>query len=123
MQYRKVEQNGVQVVECLKDFCIKTERDALDVIGFCGETLSDRVLLYEHNLGPDFYDLKTGLAGMILLKFNNYRITAAAVLDPQVSKEGRFGEFTWETNRSREFRIFADRSAALDWLTGKNTNP
>ena len=119
MQYRLVEQNGVKVVECLKGFCIKTERDALDVVGFCGETLSDRVLLYEHNLGADFYDLKTGLAGMILLKFNNYRLTAAAVLDPQASNKGRFAEFAWETNRSREFRVFPDRSAALDWLTGK----
>jgi hypothetical protein len=120
MQYRIVEHNGENVVECLNGFCIKNERDTLDVVGFCGESLSSRVLLYEFNVGPDFYDLKTGLAGMLLLKFSNYRITAAAVLDPQESKRGRFGEFAWETNRSREFRIFPDRNSALDWLTGNN---
>lgn len=117
-----VEQNGIKVVECLKGFCIKTEKDALDVVGFCGETLSDRVLLYEFNLGPDFYDLKTGLAGMILLKFSNYRIKAAAVLDPQESCKGRFGEFAWETNRRQEFRVLSERAAALTWLTHDPSN-
>ncbi|HWQ45518.1 MAG TPA: DUF4180 domain-containing protein [Longilinea sp.] len=120
MDYRLVEQNDIRIIECLQGFCIKTEKDALDVVGFCGESQSNRVLLYECNLGPDFYDLKTGLAGMMLLKFSNYRIVAAAVLDPLESKKGRFGEFAWETNHSNEFRIFPDRTSALNWLAGKN---
>ncbi len=96
---------------------IASEQDALDWVATCGEQRVRRLLLYGTNLAPAFFDLKTGLAGAVLLKFSNYRLQVAAVLTPvQVGQEGRFSEFAAETRRNREFRIFCERDEAVQWL-------
>ena len=92
-----------------------SEQDALDWVGVCGEHGTQR-LLHAENLSEDFYNLKTGLAGAILLKFSNYWLKVAAVIPPEKSSQGRFGEMARETNRGQAFRIFSTREAAVDWL-------
>ena len=51
---------------------LASEQDALDWVGACGEHGAQRLLVHAENLTEDFFDLKTGLAGAILLKFSNY---------------------------------------------------
>jgi hypothetical protein len=96
---------------------IAGEQDALDLIGACGEYGIPRLMLHAENLPEDFYDLCSGLAGALLLKFSNYRIKVAAVLPPERANQGRFGEMALEANRSnRGFHIFPDRPSAEAWL-------
>lgn len=95
---------------------ISDENGALDLVALCGEEYSDLVLLHESNLHADFFDLKTGLAGKVLLKLSNYRIHAAAVISVEKIGTGRFYEFALETNRRNDFRIFNNREDALEWL-------
>lgn len=118
MEYRVVEVNGNRYVECLPDGGMLTsERDALELVAACGETGTNQVMLHAGNLPAEFYDLKTGLAGAVLLKMSNYRIRLAAVLTPALVGTGRFYEMVLETNRrSREFRVFYTRAEAEDWL-------
>jgi PadR family transcriptional regulator AphA len=95
---------------------IQSENDALDLVAVCGESETQNLLIHAANLPEAFYELRTGLAGVILLKFTNYRIRAAAVLDPAKSGQGRFGEFAMETNRRNDFRIYPDAESAVSWL-------
>lgn len=118
MTYQIQQENGFRIVETHPhQVTIAGERAALDWIGICGEYATNRLLMYGSNLTPDFFDLKTGVAGAILLKFATYRIKTALVSTPAQVGEGRFREMVLEANRhNREFRVFYDRDLAVAWL-------
>lgn len=110
-------QNGKIYITGLPDQpLISNERDAVDVIGFCGEQEAVGVLLYPKNLPADFFDLKSGQLGTILQKFVNYHLKVALVLSPEFVA-GRFKEFAAESNRGSHFRTFYDCASAEKWLT------
>lgn len=95
---------------------IAEEADVLDLVAACGEHQADRLLINQENIPDAFYDLRTGLAGRVLLKLTIYRIKAAAVVDSGLSKKGKFFDFALETNRGNLFRVFQTREEAVDWL-------
>ena len=97
---------------------ISNEDDALELIAFCGECGTDRLLVNAASLPIEFFDLHSGLAGRILLKLSNYRIILAAVIPAGRVGNGRFSEMVIETNRGREFRVFNTRNEAVNWLSG-----
>jgi len=73
-------------------------------------------VLTEEDLGPDFYDLKTGLAGELFQKVVNYRGRLAIVIrDPHAYGE-RFSELAYEHRRHAAVRFFEDQAQALQWL-------
>ncbi|HZU86540.1 MAG TPA: DUF4180 domain-containing protein [Anaerolineaceae bacterium] len=117
MEYQLIESNGVKIIDCLPDGgVIANEDDALALVALCGENHTDRVLLNSSNLTNDFYYLRTGLAGAVLLKFSNYHIRAAAILEPKLVSRGHFREMVTETNQGNQFRVFYNRELALKWL-------
>ena len=108
--------NGGYVAGLVDGGRMESERDALDLVAACGEYGSTRLLLLAENLGEDFYNLRTGLAGAALLKFSNYRLKVAAVV-PEERMQGRFGEMAQEANRrNHEFHVFVAPAAAEAWL-------
>lgn len=94
---------------------VNSERDLVDLIGFCGEHRCERLLLFAENLPQQFLDLKSGEAGMVLQKFANYPMKVAAVI-PAAAIRGKFSEFVLETNRGGQFRIFQSTDQAERWL-------
>ena len=96
---------------------ISQEQDLLDLLACCGELDSNRVLLDEVHLHPDFFDLSTGLAGVVLQKFANYHVKAAIVADLDGIKSKRFRELAGECNRSDQFHFFRSLAEAEQWLT------
>lgn len=117
MEYRIVRLIKRNIMECLPGGGVLTsEQEALDLVGICGEEGTDTILLYDTNLGEDFYDLKTGLAGVSMLKWTNYRIRIAAVIPQEKIGSGRFYEMVIESNRRNDFRVFVDRDNAIEWL-------
>jgi hypothetical protein len=99
------------------DFIIRTERDILDIISFCSEHDTSKVLLHEASLSPEFFDLKTTLAGTLLQKFANYHLRGAGLISLEKIKSERFKELIYECNKGNLFRFFEDRVAAEKWLT------
>jgi hypothetical protein len=74
------------------------------------------LLLAEEDLGPQFYDLRSGLAGELFQKVVNYRGRLAIVIrDARVYGE-RFGELAYEHRNHPAIRFFAERAPALEWL-------
>ncbi len=117
MNYRLISIKPHGYVECQPGATLLSRaQDALDLVAACGEYEVDRLLLPDGCLGEDFYNLSSGLAGEVLLKFTNYRIKAAAVIPTERVGKGKFYEFSLETNRGREFRIFSDQQKAVEWL-------
>lgn len=121
MNYQLNKVNNVEYVEILPDGgVVASEREALDLVSACGENLTPRLMLHAENLSPEFFDLKTRLAGEVLLKLSNYRIKLAAVLTPELVGDGRFAEMAMEANRrNREFHVFYDRAEAEAWLVAE----
>jgi hypothetical protein len=117
MNYQYIQKDNSSYIEFLPDGgTITSEADALELVAACGEHMCHRLLLHGSNLTPDFYNLRTGLAGAVLLKFSNYRIQAAVILTPELATQGRFGEMVLESNRGNQFRVFFDRASAEAWL-------
>lgn len=117
MNYRLVVKGNGAYLECLPDGPrLDSEGAALDLIGACGENETHRLLLHAGNLTPDFYRLRTGLAGCILQKFSTYRMRCAAILTPELVNQGRFAEMVLEANRGSQFHVFYDRESAERWL-------
>jgi PadR family transcriptional regulator AphA len=96
---------------------LNSERNAVELIGLCGEHDAQRLLLYDRNLPATFFDLKTGLAGSILQKFVTYHMKVALVIQPD-QVQGRFKEFVVEANRGPHFHAFDDKDEAEKWLAG-----
>ncbi|MHB8933188.1 MAG: DUF4180 domain-containing protein [Bellilinea sp.] len=97
---------------------IANKRDALDLVALCSEHETDNLPLDEECLDAAFFDLKSGLAGEVLLKLNNYRIRAAAIMPQVLIGNVRFAEFVLETNRGNQFRVYSWHDDAEKWLTG-----
>ena len=122
MNFIKVNYKKKSIVTCLPDGGkLAAEADALDAVAACGDYETNRLLIPGDNLSEAFFDLKTGLAGAVLLKFSNYRIQAAIVCPAEMIGVGKFYEFVLETNRGPDFRVFQERQKALDWLAGSGS--
>ena len=110
--------NGATYIECQENEClIEQEQDVLDLIALCGENDTNRLLIHENNLSPDFFDLKTGLAGAIFQKLANYYVRGVAVISFENIKSERFKELIYEYNKGNHFRFYKDKTMAIDWLT------
>jgi hypothetical protein len=96
---------------------VSREQDILDLLGYCGEIEFNRLMLDEAHLHPDFFDLSSGLAGAIFLKFSNYHVKAAIVADLDGIKSERFQELIYECNKGNEINFFNGITKAEKWLT------
>ncbi|HUQ10545.1 MAG TPA: DUF4180 domain-containing protein [Steroidobacteraceae bacterium] len=74
------------------------------------------LLIDEAELGPDFFDLRTGLAGEVLQKFTNYRVRLAIVVADPPAYGSRFSELVHEHRTHNAVRFFATEQLARRWL-------
>jgi len=74
------------------------------------------LVLDEAHLGPDFFDLRTGLAGEVFQKFTNYRARLAIVVADPSRYGGRFGELMYEHRTHKQVRFFDSAHRARQWL-------
>ncbi|MGB9673152.1 MAG: DUF4180 domain-containing protein [Anaerolineales bacterium] len=117
MSYTIIQKNDKNYLECQPGMMlIESEQDALDLVALCGENETQWLMLHSENLSPDFFDLKSGLAGKILLKFAVYQIKAVLIATPGLVGDGRFAEMAMESNRFNQFGVFYGKAEAEQWL-------
>jgi len=93
---------------------IRSLDDISEAVGTC--IGSKGLVLTEEELSPDFFDLRTGLAGELFQKFMNYRLRLAIVLpDPHRYGE-RFSELAYEHRSHNTIRFVSSTSEARSWL-------
>ncbi len=92
--------NGIKIAEIISDeVLIKETQDALDIMAESTYQGSWKIILHEKNVIPDFFDLRTGIAGDILQKFSTYNVQLALVGDFSQYSSKSLKNFILESNR------------------------
>lgn len=95
---------------------IHNAQDALELMMNCSYQGADSVVLYQQHIVPDFFELKTGIAGEVLQKFSNYRMRMAIVGDFSAMSSSSLRDFIYESNKGRLINFVASLEEALERL-------
>lgn len=92
--------NNVKIAEVIsEDKIIGSIEDGINLLGDLYYQDFAKIILHEKNITPDFFDLKSGMAGEILQKFSNYRVRIAIVGDFSKFTSKSLNDFIYESNK------------------------
>ncbi len=74
------------------------------------------LILTEDDVSAEFFDLKSGLAGELFQKFENYELCLAIVVPSPERYGERFNELAREHKSHNRIRIVRSKDEALAWL-------
>jgi len=110
--------NGTLLAEIISDQIVINEmQDALDIMANAGYMGSNRLILKEEQILPEFFDLKTKIAGEILQKFSTYDCYLAIVGDFSKYKSKSLNDFILESNKYRRINFVRSVDEAIQKLT------
>jgi hypothetical protein len=108
-----VEKQNCLVAELKSDTVeINDAQDALEMMMNCVYQGADRLIVFEHNLNPAFFDLKTKVAGDILQKFSTYNTFLAIVGDFSNYPGQSLKDFIFESNKTGRINFVKTRDEA-----------
>ncbi|WP_216328618.1 DUF4180 domain-containing protein [Deinococcus aestuarii] len=93
---------------------LRTLADVNEVLGAAFG--ADGLILTEADLSPEFFRLRSGLAGEAFQKFTNYRIRVALVLPDFGAHGERFAELAYEHRAHNAIRFVHTEEEARAWL-------
>jgi hypothetical protein len=105
--------HGVKTLVCAADGpVISTDRHAVDLIADAHGRGAALVVLPIERLAPEFFQLRTGVAGEIAQKFVTYRMRLAVLGDVSghLARSETFASFVGETNLGSQLWFLADRN-------------
>jgi hypothetical protein len=118
MHIQSHEINNIQIAEVSSDnLIIEKEEDGLDLLGNLYYQGFDRIIIYEKNITPAFFDLKNGMAGEILQKFSNYRVRLAIVGDFSAYTSKSITDFIYESNQGKQVNFLKSLEEAFRKLS------
>ncbi len=121
MVIKSHEINNIRIAEVISDeVIIQSAQDGLDLMGNIYYQGFDKIVLYEENITPDFFDLKTKIAGEILQKFSNYRIGLAIVGDFSKFESKSMRDFIFESNKAQHINFVNMLEEALENFQDKS---
>src|SRR5918995_6659882 len=93
---------------------ISTPDDASDLVGTAWSHNASLIAVPAERLDPEFFRLRSGIAGEITQKLVNYRLRLAVIGDitKQVKASGALRDYVWESNAG-DHVWFVDDEAAL----------
>jgi len=93
---------------------IKSEQDALELMADIDYNYNSRnLIMREKNIAPEFFSLKTGLAGAVLQKFVNYRVKLAIIGNFIKYNSKALQDFISESNKNNHVLFCSDLETAL----------
>ncbi len=100
--------------EIISEKVVITElEDALQLLGDIYYQGFDKLILHAHHFCPQFYDLRTGLAGEIIQKFVQYRMGLRIVGDFTTYQSKSLQAFMFESNKGKHLRFVTSVEEAL----------
>lgn len=112
------ETTNTPIAELISDgLIIQASEDGLDLLGSLYYQGFDKIVIHKHNICPDFFDLKNGMAGEILQKFSNYKVSLAIVGDLSTYTGKSLKDFIFESNKTGHINFVASLSEALTKLS------
>ncbi len=110
--------NGFQIAEIISENIeIKNSQDAVDLIANCRYQGATKMIILDSNLIPDFFDLKSGIAGEILQKFSTYDTRLAIVGDFTKYQGKSLKDFICESNKYKRINFVSSVDEAVERLT------
>jgi len=99
-----MDNSGSKIAEfCSNKTILNIAQDALDLMVIASEKGARKILLHENSLHPNFFKLKSGLAGEVLQKFVNYHVKLAVVGDFNKYTSKSLKSFIYESNNENQF--------------------
>ncbi|PRD56277.1 DUF4180 domain-containing protein [Sphingobacterium gobiense] len=109
--------NNIKIAEIIADeIIIQNAEDALDLMGNVYYQGFDKMIIHQKNIIPDFFDLKNKMAGEILQKFSNYRVSLFIIGDFSNVKSKSLNDFIYESNKGKHVNFVASLNEALNRL-------
>ncbi len=108
---------GVQILVCAPDGeKLKSEREAVDLIGEALGQGAEMILVPVERLEDDFFQLKTRLAGDIIQKFVTYRrrLVILGDISKYLAQSNALRDFVYETNRGTQVWFLKDLQELTD---------
>ncbi len=93
-------------------------QSAVDILGNCNYQGATKIIINKEIITPDFFDLKTGIAGDILQKFSNYRMQLAIIGDFSEYTSKSLRDFIYESNKVGRILFVESLSVAKERLKG-----
>ena len=111
--YSRFETDTVKVADLTAtDFRLNRPADVLELVG----SGTDRAVIHEQQINPEFFDLSSGFAGEVVQKCQNYGLRVAVVVEPGKTRSTHFQQFAGESNRQNRFVFVATVAEALERL-------
>ena len=106
--------DNTKVAEIITDKVIlRSTEDGLDLLGNLYYQGFDKTIIHEKNITPEFFDLRTKIAGEILQKFAQYQMPLIIVGDFSKYKSKSLNDFIFESNKSQQINFIKDLSNIL----------
>lgn len=106
--------DNTKVAEITTDKVIlRSTEDGLDLLGNLYYQGFDKIIIHEKNITPEFFDLRTKIAGEILQKFAQYQMPLIIVGDFSKYKSKSLNDFIFESNKSQQINFIKDLSNIL----------
>jgi hypothetical protein len=106
---------GNERVLCVPDdgTRIDSDRNAANLVGEAFGAGATLVAVPAGRLGPDFFQLRTGLAGIVAQKFGTYRLKFAVIGDitAYLAASNALRDWVRESNRGHEIWFVPDLAA------------
>ena len=119
MYLRLVEINNQDIAELVSDEVeINNVQDALDIMAGANNDGAGSIIIHEKNLSPQFFDLRTGLAGEVMQKFINYNVRLAIVGDFARFNSDSLKALMLECNRGSQICFMPDVDSAMEKMAG-----
>ncbi|QNN42255.1 DUF4180 domain-containing protein [Pedobacter roseus] len=110
--------NNINIAEVIsEEIIINDAVDGLDLLGNLYYQGFDKIIIHKQNIIPDFFDLKNGIAGEILQKFSNYRVSLAIVGDFSAPSKS-LKDFIYESNKGKHINFLPSTAEALQTIAG-----
>ena len=106
--------DNAKVAEIITDKVIlRSTEDGLELLGNLYYQGFDKIIIHEKNITPEFFDLRTKIAGEILQKFAQYQMPLIIVGDFSKYQSKSLNDFIFESNKSQQINFIKDLSNIL----------
>lgn len=106
--------NDKKIAEIITDeIILRTAEDGINLLGNVYYQGFDKIIIHEKNITPDFFDLKTKIAGDVLQKFTQYQMPITIVGDFSKFMSKSLHDFIYESNKGKQVNFVMSVEDAL----------
>ncbi len=116
MEIQFVEYGNSKIAKLSAETMISSVQDATDLLGNADYQGASKIIVHEASLGPQFFNLRSGIAGEILQKVSNYHKQLAIVGEFEKFNSNALNAFIIECNRGNHIFFVPDFDTAIKKL-------